>query len=464
MTSYQTKGHRHKNAKTGLWLTDTVKDSVEVPEPPTPVVPVLPDLSIYALKTDLQLVAETNDAQDEELLSFAARLKVVEDWMKSQTTTPPPPPPPPSLIKVVASAYVDTKDNDQVRLNGNGNFAILLRKKGTGPLTGVRLQTRYGTSSQVYHKGDGGLYQISVHLGSPDSTPIAAKTSWKPGVLSADAHFPEIMFDQPSPVVDDGTRFYLRGVNIHLDPDHNYLSINALLDRDHSSPRQPSFGDDELAIYLNTGSGWKLWQYHTPMIDMLPSHEGFGYSGCLTQYWQPIGGPASGKNSSNVTVSRGAASGNRVRQSFHLDSAFTFDTVETRLRRVAGTGPVLYEIKRKSDSLVVWSGLANSAIAPSSAGDDVGGYGLFRCKTALIGSAFDLIAGDYYLELSASGNTFTMTPARKAIGGYDITPATAWKSYTADGAAEFSYGTGLWSSFYGSPNETDIQFAIYKAA
>jgi hypothetical protein len=332
----------------------------------------------------------------------------------------------------IGSAWVDTKDNIQMRRGGNGDVALQLRKRGTGPLTGIRIQDRFGTSTQVYHKGDGGRYAVAAVLDSPDGTPIAS-TTWLPGTNGgkADAAFPTIVFDTASVDVPDGTRFWIRFLNVHTSPDTNYVSMNDL----HTygtdpSPRQPGIPDADLAVLVNTGGGWTD-RAQTPTCDVLPNHEGFGYSQCLTGYWKAIGGA------------------NQIRQTFTLTAPLTFSRIGVRLRGDS-VNPVTVSLD--GTALGTISGIPPSAPGGDNAGQAIGWL-------SLSGS---IPAGTHSLVLAApAGATYTATPARKALKGSYPTLLSDWQSAMCPGFAEWSADGGkTWASMYGSPNQTDLQFAI----
>ncbi len=371
------------------------------------------------------------------IASLTTRVMVLERPVLPPPIVVPPPViiPPPVVIGGVGSAWVDTKDNIQVRQNGNGNVAFQLRKRGTGPITGIRVQSRYGTSAEVYNKGDGGKYAVAAVLGDPDGAPIAG-TTWLPGTGNADAHFPTITFDAPSVDVPDGTRFWVRFLNVHTSPDANYLSLNVL----HTygtdpSPRQPLFPDSDLAVLVNKGAGWSD-RAQTPNVDVLPNHEGFGYTQCLTGYWKPIGGS------------------NQVRETF-TTAGLTFSRIGVRLRGDVSRS-VTYTLESSAGAPVV-SGPV-SGIPASAPGNDNGG----QVIGWLVVPATTVPAGTYRLRLSApSGATYTAAPARKPLKGSYPSLTVDWGSFTCPGFAEFSTDAGAsWTTMYGTPNQTDLQFAI----
>jgi hypothetical protein len=367
----------------------------------------------------------TDGLHDHPLILGSIVSAIAEHEARMHATVPPTVPIP--TVVGIGSAWVDTKDNIQMRRNGNGDVAIQLRKRGTGPLTGVRIQDRFGTATQVYHKGNGGVYTVAAVLGSPDGTVIASGTL-SGGWTTSDAHFPTIMFDTPSADVPDGTRFWIRFTG---GTDTNYRSINVL----HTygtdpSPRQPLFPDGDLAVLVNTGGGWTD-RAQTPTCDVLPNHEGFGYSQCLTGYWKPIGGA------------------NQVRQTFTLAAPLAYGRIGVRLRGDK-TNPVTVSL----DGLAVGT---IAGIPPSAPGGDDAGQTIGW----LAHSGF-LAAGPHVLVLTApNGGTFTATPARKALKGSYPTLTTDWQSYMSTGGAEFSADGGkTWASMYGNPNETDLQYAV----
>lgn len=371
-------------------------------------------------------VTDGHAAIETAIADLTKRVKALESPLV------PAPIPPVAPLVVFGSAWIDTKDNIQMRRNGNGDVAIQLRKRGTGPITGIRIQSRYGKSNEVYHKGDGGRYSVAAVLGTPDGSPIASCT-WLPGLGPADASFPTIMFYAPSADVPDGTRFWVRFLNTHADPDKNYLSMNVL----HTygtdpSPRQPGVPDSDLAVLVNTGSGWSD-RAQTPTCDVLPTHEGFGYSQCLTGYWKPIGGL------------------NMVRQTFTLDAPLTFRRIAVRLR-----GDLANPVSLAFEDLTLGTIIG---IPPSAPGGDNAGQVI---GTWTAQAPITMTATTHRLILTAPpGATYTATPVRKAMKGSYPTLTSDWGSFWCKGYAEFSADGGkTWASMYGSPNQTDLQFAL----
>lgn len=380
-------------------------------------IPPAPDLSAYATKADVAAM-------------IAAALK------------PSVPPPIVLPARPIASGIAATKDNVQMRRNGNGDVCMSVVKNGTGPITGVCIQDRFGTAKQVYHKGDGGLYEVAAVL-SPDGAPIAS-TTWKPVSPGADAGFPTIMFDTPSIDIAAGTPFYIRLVNKHQSPDGNYCSLNTLLDRAHGSPRQWAFPDDQLKVLVNTGSGWVEYDGggHTATLDVLPGHEGFAYTQALVEYFAPIGDAVAGK---------GAASGNVARQLVVVDVPTPASQIAIVVRHDHGPGALTLALGGLAAGIV--SGLPIS----TTAGQDAGG------EVRAIASISPIIVpvGSFYLTLSApAGTGYAATPVRKALKGSYPTLTADWGSYMAEGYAESSSDGKTFKALYGNPNQTDLQFAL----
>jgi hypothetical protein len=381
------------------------------------------------------LVVTAYDAAG-KAITIQARVTVANGLV----SPPPPPPPPPSgSSKGAGSAWIHTKDNIQVRRNGNGDVAIQLVKKGTGPITGFRIQTRYGQPDEVYHKGDGGKYAVAALLGGPTGT-VVASTTWLPGVGNADAHYPTVTFDAPSADVPDGTPFWIRILNVHANPDSNYLSINVLHTFGTDEvPRQPLFPDPALAVLVNTGSGW-VDRHQTPNIDVLPGHEGFAYTQCLIQSWKAVGGSA------------------EVRETFTIDAPLTFTRLQASLRRASGTTKVATLTLETAAGVPVVSGNVPYASIPvSSPGGDNGGQ---TVGTATV-PAKTIPAGTYRLRVTSTG-LYYATPVRKALKGTYPSLTVDWGSYMCPGFAEYSSdGGATWKLPYGSqPAQLDWQFAV----
>lgn len=387
------------------------------------------DAAIAAAASTADLARIASTATAGVLTQLDVRVSDLARQVAALTPSVPPVVVPVPTGKGIGSAWIDTKDNIQMRRNGNGDVAIQLRKRGTGPLTGIRIQDRFGP---VYSAGDGGKYDVAAVLGSPDGNAIASVT-WFPGTNGgkADAAFPTITFLNPSADVPDGTRFWVRFLNVHAAPDGNYVSMNVL----HTygtdpSPRQPLTPDADLAVLVNTGNGWTD-RAQTPDCDVLPNHEGFGYSQCLTGYWKPIGGA------------------NQVRQTFTLSAPLTFSHIGVRLRGDS-TNPVTVSLD--GTALGTIAGIPPSAPGGDNAGQTIGWLTIART----------IPAGAHSLVLTApAGATYTATPARKALKGSYPTLVTDWQSYMSTGGAEWSADGGkTWASMYGNPNQTDLQYAV----
>jgi hypothetical protein len=368
--------------------------------------------------------------------ALSARISALEN---APIVVPPPQPPvpiPPTASGAFGSAWIDTKDNIQIRRNGNGDVCIQLRKVGTGPITGIRIQDRFGP---VYSNGTGGTYSVSVVIGSPDGQVIAS-CKWLPGTNGgkADAAFPTIMFDAASTDVLDGTRFWVRFLNVDAKPDSNYVSLNVLMVYGADpSPRQPGIPDSDLAVLVNTGSGWTD-RGETPGVDVLPNHEGFGYTQCLTGYWKPIGGS------------------NQVREVFTCPS-LTFSKIAVRLRGDSSRPITVTLLSTGALGHAIVSGDI-SGIPPSAPGGDNSGQTI----GTLTVPQTTIPAGNYILLLTApTGATYTATPVRKALKGSYPTLTSDWQSPMTPGYAEYSADGGkTWASLYGNPNQTDVQFSI----
>lgn len=353
-----------------------------------------------------------------------------------------PAPPPVATSTAIASGWASTKDNWRIGLPLHGNLAMRFRKKGTGSITGFAWQQRFGSR---YSAGDGGLYRYSLQVCKADGTPsgvlLAMGTTKFNISRQADAYFEPWLFTTPSPVIQDGELCCAVLENIHANPASNYISLNALFmwgDK-VGSQRQPAFSDLDLALLSNTGSGWGV-SNETPNFDILPSHEGFGYTQCNQEMWKPIGGSA------------------MVREIL-VAPARTIRTLQVRVRRVSGTGALTLIYETQAGILVASGSVPYTAIAQSTPGGDTGGQVL---ATATMPGPVDAPAGAMALRLTApAGTTYAMSPIRKAVRD-NVKSAPPWGSYMSPGFAQYSSDAGkTWSSVYRSvDDQMSVQFAI----
>lgn len=356
------------------------------------------------------------------------------------------------------SVWVDTKDNIRVGTssNNNGNVAIKLKKIGTGVISGVRFQDRDGAG---YAAGTRGTWRISIQLdsgGQPSGTMLAQAT-YAPGTRGANAYFPTVNFSSSTSSIPDGTVFYVVFENIDGNQLSNYFSMNVLYLYNGVTPRQPLWSDSDIAVLTKTTGSWSVYAKRTTNIDVLPGHEGVGYTQCLTQYWQAIGGTATGLNSSNATVTRGSASGNRMRSSFTTAAPLTFTKIAMRVRRDHGSSALTLTVEKSDGTFVVAGTVAAASIPITSSGGDDGGQVIAQATVA----STTIPAGSYRIVATAPGDTgYSATPARKAV--LDNVSGSNWGSYMVSGIAEYSTNNGgAWSGVYVSVNnQTDLQFAL----
>lgn len=447
MTTIKHRHHGPKGSSTAdKWVTEEIAQTV-----PDPAVSDLTPLldRISALENSRVTTAELATA----VVGLDARLRALE-------TPAPPPVPVPDPVPVpttagIASGSASSKNNYQIGRTLNGDVSMRLRKRGTGSVSGFRWQQRFGGT---YSAGDGGTLTATCQLdknGAPDNNVLASVT-FKPGTNGgkADAAFGTTMFNAPTPNIPDGALFHivLSGGTAGA-----HISLNALFKwgDDKGMPRQPTFTDAELALLVNTGSGWHETN-DTPNVDVLPAHEGFGYSQCLTQYWQAVGGQASGLDKNDKPVTRGSASGNKCRQTFTVDAPAPYSKLQMRVRLDHGSSPLTLTLER-ADGSVVSSGSAKG-IPQSSSGGDNGGQ-TWAIYTVPGGGT--LSPGTYRLVASCPADTaYTVTPIRRCV--LDNVTGSDWQSYMANGLGEYSTDNGqTWASLYTSVHpQGDTQFAV----
>lgn len=396
---------------------------------------------------DLDPTTLTNGPHIFSVVAYDAANDVIARSLANVTVANAPvivPPPPAAGQLVLCSAKASTKDNWRIGKPNHGDLALRFRKRGTGPITGVAWQQRHGTN---YSLGDGGLYRASIQLCKADGTPtgtILGVCSNKRYNLNraADAYFETWVLDSPTVAIADGALCAFVIENVHNDPARNYFSLNALyMFGDAVGPeRQWAYSNLELALLSNVGSGWGV-SNETPNFDVLPNHEGFGYTQCNIEMFKHISGAA------------------QVRQLLNLSAPYAFDTIEMRVRRASGSSPLQFIVETGAGAQLATASVPSSRIAQSAAGGDNGGQVL---ASATLPAIVTIPAGVAYLRaLTAAGTDYTAAPVRRAVRD-NVKGEPSWGSFMAPGIGQFTTG-GAWASVYTSvePQE-DWQFALRR--
>lgn len=381
-------------------------------------------------------VTDAHASIDDAIAALEARVAKLEGV---PVPPPPPPPPPPAASTVICSGWMSTKDDWRIGIPNAGNLSVRFRKKGTGPIAAVAWQQRIGSG---YSAGDGGLYRVSVQLsksdGTPDGTILAVGTFTFNVNRQADAYFETWTLNAPTTPITDGSLVHIVFENIHASPGSNYISMNAgFMWGDAVGPqRQPAFPNTDLALLSNVGGGWGE-SNETPNFDVLPGHEGFGYTQCQIDMWKPVGGAA------------------QVRERF-LAPAKLIHALSVRVRRVSGSGALTILYETQAGALVCSGSVAT--IPTSTPGGDNGGQFL---ATATLPVPVQAAAGLMQLRLTApSGTVIAVTPIRKAVRD-NVKTQPDWGSYMSPSYAEYTSNGTSWASIYRSVEDQEsIQFSV----
>ena len=334
----------------------------------------------------------------------------------------------------------DSLANTVVGPHGN-RVSYRFRARHTGDLESIRV---YFIADAVgYSGGTSGKIDVSVHADSGTSahiptTKLANYVIANPLDLPRPGRtFRHITFTTP-PRLLAGSLYHVVFTNVDASPSVNYLSVDALFQRNPQSPTQPAISDVDSALLLdNNNQQWKPRPGYTPIIQFEFVDgwtEGIGYMEAWVGAPQAIGGL------------------NSVRQQFTVSGASRkVGSVAVRVARASGTGSLKVRLETSAGALIEEGTIPSSALAIASPLS-------YRWVQYSFQSPRTLAAGQsYHLVLTApAGTVYQAFPIRKGLH-YGFNDTTYYK----DGNAQFKSGSNWvgWTQ-WGVTNRTDgdLQF------
>lgn len=334
----------------------------------------------------------------------------------------------------------DSLANTVVGPHGN-RVSYRFRARHTGDLESIRV---YFIADAVgYSGGTSGKIDVSVHADSGTSahiptTKLANYVIANPLDLPRPGRtFRHITFTTP-PRLLAGSLYHIVFTNVDASPSVNYLSVDALFQRNPQSPTQPAISDVDSALLLdNNNQQWKPRPGYTPIIQFEFVDgwtEGIGYMEAWVGAPQAIGGL------------------NSVRQQFTVSGASRkVGSVAVRVARASGTGSLKVRLETSAGALIEEGTIPSSALAITSPLS-------YRWVQYSFQSPRTLAAGQsYHLVLTApAGTVYQAFPIRKGLH-YGFNDTTYYK----DGHAQFKSGSNWvgWTQ-WGVTNRTDgdLQF------
>jgi hypothetical protein len=315
---------------------------------------------------------------------------------------------------------------------GKGGIEISCRFRASeeAAFAGIRPFLIWSFSKKGYHAGTGG--RLRVELRADDGTPahapaaqvLATQVQRLTLVPTSDQFYPELFFDR-APLLKRGSLYHLVFSNTDPDPEGNFVSVNALFNKDGAEqPGRPE-GDWAMLFRTRRQPAWVIRrtpgssESFTPILQVNYAggrSQGVGY----VEFW--MGAP------------RPISASDAVRETFTVTGPQRkLAAVAVRVRRLAG-GTVLHLALEQADGKVLAQGEAKAADLPVTASGALGGCGWFRLD--LPTRPVLAPGGSYNLVLSAAGSgRFEAFPMRKG-SDKGFSGATLF----ADGHAEFRDG------------------------
>ena len=330
------------------------------------------------------------------------------------------------------------------------------RAKPGGPLQAIRPYLIWSFRKQGYHAGTGGLLKVELqtddgsaaHL--PSGKALAMVVQRMSIVPTSDRFFPQLFFDR-APLLEAGKLYHVVFTNTDPDPEGNFVSVNALFNRDAGTPQQPGLPDTDWAMLFRSTAkpAWVLrctpgeHESFTPILEVDYANgqsQGMGY----IEFWmgapKPIAGAAAVREVFTVTGPARRAS-----------------SVSVRVRRLEGHAPLQVTLER-GDGQVLASGQGEGReLSPSPTGS-LGGCAWVTC--AFLGEVLLSPGKTYHLVLTCPGpGRFEAFPMRKGTDK-GFSDATLF----GDGHAEANDGHG-WAGWeqWGKRGLTNADLQFYFA-
>jgi hypothetical protein len=297
-----------------------------------------------------------------------------------------------------------------------------------------------------YSAGTGGRIEVTVN--ADDSTPshnpstvvLASYIITNAMTLGPSRYFPVLTFPVP-PALIAGQLYHIVFTNIDANPTVNYLSVDALYQKNPPTPGQPTVSDTDLAVLLRyQNAGWALRAGFTPIFQLTYTDgfcDGVGYM----EAW--VGAPkmVSGASAVRETITVSAASR-------------TITGVAVRVARIGGSDPLVVRLENADGSLVEQGNIAANSIPMTSPVS-------YNWTSYTFASAHTLVPGrTYHLDFEATSSSgYQLFPIRKGYAqGYQNT------TYFSDGYAEFKQADNWvgWTQ-WGVTNRIDSDLQFYFA-
>ncbi len=308
-------------------------------------------------------------------------------------------------------------------------------------LEAIRIFFIWSTTKAGYASGLGGTVRVDL-MGDDGSAshlpggPVLATVSYG-SIIPQNNYYPRLTFPLPAQLTA-GSLYHLVFTNVDPDPANNWISLDTLWTDAATAPMQPVLPDPAFAVLFRTATGaWRLRQGFTPTLGLYytSATQGNGYMEVWSTNPKPISGPAA------------------VREVFTVSGpSRTFSSVNVRLQRTAGEGPLTVSVEEGDGTLVEAVEVPASAVL----------QGVPAWIQVPFTQAHALNSGvAYHLVLTApAGTTYAAFPIRKGLDK-GFTPAMVFP----DGYAQFTTSApGGWTGWdmWGTPNLTfsDLQFAF----
>ncbi|MGH7462031.1 MAG: hypothetical protein ACREMA_13540 [Longimicrobiales bacterium] len=333
----------------------------------------------------------------------------------------------------------DSLANTTIGPYGN-RVTYRFRAMRTGYLKSIRV---YLLPDAVgYGAGTGGKLLVGVHNDSGTSahTPATRLASYtvtnpldlpKPGRI-----FRLITFPSP-PRLISGRLYHIMFSNVDAKPTINYLSVDALFQRNPTTPNQPFSSDVDSAVllYNNATKAWRPRRGFTPIIQFNFTDgwtEGIGYMEAWVGAPQAIGGSRAVRQ--RITVS---------------GSTRKIGSVAVRVRRNSGSGALRVRVENSNGTLIEEGNISSTAFPIGSM--TWGTYRLRSTRTLSAGRTYHLVL------LAPSGTVYQTFPIRKGMH-YGFSNTT----YFRDGHAQFKSGS-TWVGWtqWGATNRVDGDLQFY---
>jgi hypothetical protein len=327
------------------------------------------------------------------------------------------------------------------------------RAQYSGALQSIRPYLIWSFKKKGYHAGSGGTLRVELQAddGSPDHRPagqVLATCGQRMALMPAsDRFYPQLFFDRP-PVLKAGTLYHLVFRNTDPDPEGNFVSVNALFNKQAGAPHQPGRNDLDWAMLFRSKDKPAWVERNTP-----GEHESF--TPILELYYQD--GPSQGMGYIEFWIGAPAAIAGpaRVRETFTVSGpARPVVALTVRVRHLAGGAPLVATLEQ-ADGKVLATGRGDGRVLPVTASGSLPGG---EWATFSLPGAPVLASGrTYNLVLSCpAGGRYEAFPMRKGTDK-GFSDATLF----ADGHAECDSGSGWtgWTQWGQSGlTNSDLQF------